>query len=108
MTSCEVKGSRYTCRIYSALMLVCFIMTCAVIFPAFSVEPFDGFDWKDNREKEGRLQGKDGLTTKEEDVLQHAQVLEPGEVHLGDPGDVIPVQIPARGDEKRRLDFYTS
>lgn len=33
-------------------------------FPAFSVEPFDGFDWKDNREEEGRLQGKDGLTTK--------------------------------------------
>lgn len=79
-------------------MSVCFIMTCAVILPAFSLETFDGFDCKDNTEEEGHL-GVKGRINHKSDILQHAQVLEAREVHFGDPGDVIPVQIP--GERKK-------
>lgn len=47
-------------------MSVCFIMTCAVILPAFSLETFDGFDCNDNTEEEGHLGVKGRINHKSE------------------------------------------
>lgn len=41
-------------------------MTCAVILPAFSLKPFDGFDCKDNTEEEGHLGVKGRINHKSE------------------------------------------
>lgn len=41
-------------------------MTCAVILPAFGLEPFDGFDCKDNTEEEGNLGVKGRINCKSE------------------------------------------
>lgn len=80
-------------------------MTCAVILPAFCLEPFDGFDCKDNTEEEGNLGVKGRINwDRESDILQHAQVLEAREVHFGDPGDVIPVQIPGKKKKGRETE----
>ncbi len=72
MTSCEVQSQGHVKCVGFTQLKCQFVLLWLVPYPpGFSLEPFDGFDCKDNRKRRGTWELKEGLTVRARDTEWH-------------------------------------